>query len=68
MNARQVSVISVDILRSLKETCAKYFLFTDPCANNGVCMDLVNGFKCECPRGYYDARCLSDVDECASSE
>lgn len=31
-------------------------------------MDLVNGFKCECPRGYYDARCLSDVDECASSK
>lgn len=30
-------------------------------------MDLINGFKCECPRGYYDARCLSDVDECASN-
>lgn len=30
-------------------------------------MDLVDGFKCECPRGYYDARCLSDVDECASN-
>lgn len=30
-------------------------------------MDLVDGFKCECPRGYYDARCLSDVNECASS-
>lgn len=30
-------------------------------------MDQVNGYKCECPRGYYDARCLSDVDECASN-
>lgn len=30
-------------------------------------MDLVNAFRCECPRGYYDARCLSDVDECASN-
>lgn len=44
------------------------FLPIDPCANNGICLDAVNGFKCECPRGYYDARCLSDVDECASSK
>lgn len=40
---------------------------SNPCANGGVCIDLVNGFRCECPRGYYDARCLSDVDECKSN-
>lgn len=39
-----------------------------PCANNGVCMDLVNGFKCECPKGYYDSLCLSNIDECSSSK
>ncbi len=33
----------------------------------GVCIDLVNGWKCNCPRGYFDSRCLSDVDECASN-
>ena len=33
----------------------------------GKCTDLVNGFKCDCPRGYFDARCLSDVNECESN-
>lgn len=29
---------------------------SNPCANGGVCVDHINGFRCECPRGYYDAR------------
>ena len=33
----------------------------------GKCTDLINGFKCDCPRGYFDARCLSDVNECESN-
>ncbi|UYV71292.1 N [Cordylochernes scorpioides] len=40
---------------------------SNPCANGGKCTDLINGFKCDCPRGYFDARCLSDVNECASN-
>lgn len=30
-------------------------------------MDLLNAYKCECPRGFFDARCLSDYNECASN-
>lgn len=40
---------------------------SNPCANGGICTDMVNGYKCDCPRGYFDARCLSDVNECASN-
>lgn len=31
-------------------------------------MDQINGFKCECPKGYYDSLCLSNIDECSSSK
>lgn len=28
-----------------------------PCQNDGTCIDLVNGFKCECSDGFTDESC-----------
>lgn len=39
----------------------------NPCANGGLCIDLIGNFKCQCPRGYYGPRCMSDFNECASN-
>ncbi|CAB4069338.1 NOTCH1 [Lepeophtheirus salmonis] len=33
--------------------------------NNGLCIDLIAGYKCDCPSGYYGPRCTSDVNECS---
>ena len=40
---------------------------SNPCYNDGLCRDKVNGFKCDCPLGYYDYICASSINECASS-
>jgi len=36
---------------------------SSPCQNKGVCIDLVNSFKCICPAGYYDYICASRINE-----
>ncbi len=40
---------------------------SSPCRNGGVCRDGINGFKCDCPRGYYDYICESAINECSSN-
>ena len=39
---------------------------SQPCKNGGSCIDQVNGFKCDCPMGYYDYICESNLNECDS--
>ncbi len=39
----------------------------NPCANEGICTDLVGGYRCSCPRGFYGPRCTSHTNECASN-
>ncbi len=38
-----------------------------PCANGASCIDLVNGFMCQCSPGWSGSRCFTDIDECASN-
>lgn len=39
----------------------------NPCHNGGTCIDGVNGFTCQCPDGYHDATCQSQLNECLSN-
>ncbi|KAK3087011.1 hypothetical protein FSP39_000290 [Pinctada imbricata] len=39
----------------------------DSCYNNGVCLDVANGFRCKCPKPYYGyfTRCQNVTDVCS---
>lgn len=39
----------------------------NPCHNGGTCIDGVNGFTCQCPDGYHDSTCQSQLNECLSN-
>lgn len=34
------------------------------CLHNGTCVDLVGGFRCNCPPGYTGLHCEADINEC----
>ena len=40
---------------------------SNPCLNDGTCVDEVNAFRCVCHEGYYDKVCASKVNECHSN-
>lgn len=39
---------------------------SNPCLNNGICTDTVNGFRCQCPQGWSGERCELDMGGCSS--
>lgn len=40
---------------------------TMPCMNNGRCIDLEDGFRCECSQAYTGEYCQNDANECELS-
>ncbi|KAL3282925.1 hypothetical protein HHI36_006083 [Cryptolaemus montrouzieri] len=40
---------------------------SNPCLNNGTCLDAVNGYLCRCPSGYSGIHCEIDVAVCNST-
>ncbi|XP_019622733.1 PREDICTED: uncharacterized protein LOC109468834 [Branchiostoma belcheri] len=40
---------------------------SNPCQNNGLCVDGANSYGCQCTRGYTGLNCEIEIDECESS-
>ena len=39
---------------------------SNPCHNNGKCLDLIGGYRCVCLSGFYGDQCDEEMDECLS--
>ena len=48
----------------LFDECAS---LSQPCRNNGTCVNTVLHFRCTCATGYSGAICEIDIDECAGA-
>nr|KAG5712927.1 hypothetical protein BaRGS_007524 [Batillaria attramentaria] len=49
------------------ERVAEHACSTNPCAHGGTCVDIINGFACNCPTGWTGETCLINIDECESN-
>lgn len=38
---------------------------SEPCQNGGTCINVYNGFQCQCPAGWQGSTCSQDINECA---
>ena len=39
----------------------------DPCLHGGTCVDMVNGYECQCTAEWEGPQCQLDADECRGS-
>ncbi|XP_073466045.1 protein jagged-2 isoform X2 [Aquarana catesbeiana] len=46
---------------------AEHACASNPCANDGICHEVSNGFECHCPSGWTGPTCAIDIDECESN-
>jgi Notch-like protein len=42
--------------------------FSGPCLNKGVCVDLINSYRCDCAKGWTGDHCEIDIDDCAGAK
>lgn len=64
MLINRVTAISTQVetlIRKLEEDNCR----SHPCQNGGVCLDLFDGFLCQCPNNWEGVTCGLDVNECA---
>ena len=40
---------------------------SNPCRNNGICVDKINGYHCTCVNGFTGTNCQDNIDDCASN-
>ena len=41
---------------------------SDPCQNDGTCVDSTGTYDCICPNGFYGKNCQKDIDQCKNVE
>ena len=41
---------------------------SEPCQNEGTCVDSTGTYDCICPNGFYGKNCEEDIDECRNVE
>ena len=39
---------------------------SNPCKNNGTCIDLIGSFNCTCVTGFNGTQCENNIDDCPS--
>ena len=39
---------------------------SNPCKNNGTCIDLIGSFNCNCTAGFNGTQCENNIDDCPS--
>ncbi|XP_038060587.1 sushi, von Willebrand factor type A, EGF and pentraxin domain-containing protein 1-like [Patiria miniata] len=37
---------------------------SSPCDHQATCVDLIDGYRCDCPPGYEGVHCTDDIDDC----
>jgi len=40
---------------------------TNPCLNEGTCLETNNAYNCQCKPGFIGQRCETDIDECSNN-
>ena len=39
---------------------------SDPCLNQGICIDEINGFTCNCSQGFIGVQCELSTENCST--
>ncbi|XP_066255144.1 cubilin [Euwallacea similis] len=51
-------------IRTIEQLLTKDECASNPCNHGAVCLDMYNGFICQCPNGWEGATCDIDINEC----